>query len=143
MADPAEVEKPDEEFCVCCFASSSDGSWGCTVSGGHCMNCGAAGSSVLMQRWAIESIRKQASWVGKRYYSNEEDVQAAAEIKLLRGLAGDPPGRTAKPSLTSSGFWDVKQKTEKGWISVMVEATTEQEALDMGRSKLPYVVVTS
>lgn len=60
-------------FCPRCFASSDNASWGEPIMEGHCFNCGAGGCTVKLPRWAIEMIRKSASWVGKRYYPHEED----------------------------------------------------------------------
>ncbi len=55
-------------FCPLCFASEESSSWGADVMDGHCFNCGASGGTVHLPAWAISEIRKNASWVGKRYY---------------------------------------------------------------------------
>lgn len=67
-----------KSFCPCCFASSTEGSWNHAVVAGYCTNCGN-GSTVELPEWAIAEIRRNASWVGKRYYPNEEDKKAAAK----------------------------------------------------------------
>jgi len=133
-------ENPDEllEFCVCCFASSENGSWNHTIEGGHCYNCGAGGPETRMPRWAIDSIRKSASWVGKRYYPGEEDRAIQEEIKTLRAMVTTFPGRSVE--MCDPGQWKVTQKTGKGrttWI--LINALTEQEAFDKARTLLPYV----
>ena len=62
-------------FCVVCFASNEDGSWGCTTvpEANFCGNCSSNDCLVAIPFWAVESIRQQASWVGKRYYPCDED----------------------------------------------------------------------
>lgn len=83
----AEVEAneraiPDdwELFCCRCFASESSGSWDHVVVGSFCANCCGNGTAFPLPKMAIESIRNQASWVGKRYYPHKED----AEVEALR-----------------------------------------------------------
>lgn len=83
----AEVEAnkraiPDdwELFCCQCFASESSGSWDHVVVGSFCANCCGNGTAFPLPKAAIESIRNQASWVGKRYYPHKED----AEVDALR-----------------------------------------------------------
>lgn len=73
-------------FCAGCFASSEDGSWDLTCDNQYCYNCGTVGT-VQLPRWAVDSIREQASWVGKRYYPADEDKEAAEELAALRALA--------------------------------------------------------
>lgn len=72
----AEDRNKVEKFCPCCFASETSGSWDHVVIGGYCTNCGN-GSTVDLPVWAIEEIRRNASWVGKRYYPCDEDKKAA------------------------------------------------------------------
>ena len=81
------------DFCPRCFASDMSGSWDQTVVGNHCYNCGAS-PSVRLPDWAVDCIREQASWVGKRYYPNDEDKEMAAELKELRSRMTEFPGRT-------------------------------------------------
>ncbi len=134
-------------FCVCCFATEEDGSWGCTVVGSvHCLNCGAGNSSFPLPRWATEEIRRNASWVGKRFYPSDEDVQRAEERRQLLKLVQTFPGRIAeemlseKPRNPENRVWKVKQDTGQGrWSMVFVEAPAEAEALELARYLLPYV----
>lgn len=135
-------------FCVFCFGASSNelgASWGGDVGNNYCMNCGANGPNLLLPEWTIKSIRKQASWVGKRYYPNEEDTQTAEELKLLRALVPHDSGRIAEyveadPEIPDhKGYWSVKQDMGGGkatWITV--DAESEEEALAMAKIRLPY-----
>jgi hypothetical protein len=75
-------------FCPGCFATSEDGSANHVCDENYCYNCGSGGT-VTIPRWAVESIRAQASWVGKRYYPNAEDHIINAELKLLRSRMPD------------------------------------------------------
>jgi hypothetical protein len=148
----AEVEKhagsPTNDvllFCPCCFASSEGGSWGEVVIEGHCFNCGAGGSGIEMKRWAVDSIRQQASWVGKRYYPHDEDKQRHEELKVLRALIPSFPGRTArlsedgKASEPGKLVWWVEQVTgAQTTTSVSIEAATAEEAIEASRFLLPY-----
>ncbi len=131
-------------FCVMCFADSVDGSWGHTVvettSGSHCLNCGASGSGVAMPRWAVESVRKNASWVGCRYYPNQDDRERGAELVHLRALVPHFPGRTAAPIPDHPDRWAVTQRlADSKTVSVAVTASSEDEALAAARTQLPYV----
>ena len=87
----AEVEAnertiPDgwELFCCQCFASESSGSWDHVVVGSFCTNCCGNGTAFPLPKVAIESIRNQASWVGKRYYPHKEDTDLRAEVEALK-----------------------------------------------------------
>lgn len=127
------------EFCPRCFASSEDGSWGCTVQGNYCENCSASGS-VTIPVWAIKSIREQASWVGKRFYPDREDEEASTELRALRCLAPECKGRTARPIEDDLDRWWVTQEQGGGRsTSISVEASCESDALDKARPRLPYV----
>jgi len=127
-------------FCVLCFGSADNSSWGEQVTDQHCMNCGAGGSAISIPRWAIDSIRKNASWVGKRYYPNEEDIEDRLEAKRLRKLVTNFPGRTAQAPDDQYTGWVVRQKMPNGRTLSMgfPSASSEEEALDMARTKLPY-----
>jgi len=70
-------------FCTMCFASERNGSWGCTTMNNYCLNCGAGGTTVEIPEWAIENIRKNASWVGKRYYPCDEDRNPNYDNSLI------------------------------------------------------------
>lgn len=129
-------------FCPCCFASSDGGSGGCNVMDGHCLNCGAGSSEAIkLPRWAIEEIRKNASWVGKRYYPSEEDKTHDNELKQLRSLLPNKlPGRTA----TKSGYgWHVVQLLHNGNVSTYVQADTEEEALEKAKTLLPFAAMNN
>jgi len=127
-------------FCVRCFASSDNSSWGESLIDGHCFNCGAGGATVNLPRWAVESIRQQASWVGKRYYPNQEDYDRSEEINRLRSKMTSFPGREAQLSAADDGSWMVRQKTPgRSWISIFIEdANSAEDALEKTKTKLPY-----
>lgn len=122
-------------FCVRCFASENDGSWGSVVVKDHCFNCGCGGSAIDIDEWSIKSIRESASWVGKRYYPSEEDYETNAELLLARKNLPIPPDRWAKE--IEKGLWDVGQPRANGTISVFVHADSEKEAMDKARLQLP------
>lgn len=143
----AKLRKEAEKsvlFCARCFASSENGSWGEHVvsdgKGTHCFNCGAGNCTVMIPRWAVKSIREQASWVGKRYYTNDEDVVIADELRALRKLVTKFPGRTVERHKT--GWW-VKQEMPDGtqqMISVPTKlARTAAAALERAREILHYI----
>ena len=126
-------------FCPCCFADEDSGSWQHVVVSGHCTNCGN-GSTVELPRWAVDSIREQASWVGKRYYPHVEDREAAAERAALLALVTSFPGRTAKES-DDPGRWNVTQQRADGRsVMTMVNAGSSDEA--MRKCGLRYVPAT-
>jgi hypothetical protein len=130
-------------FCCLCFASEDGGSWGEGLIEGHCFNCGAGGSTFSLPRYAIQSIREQASWVGKRYYPSLEDLEASEERKRLLACVDTFHGRTVEPAETLNekrewvpdpGRWTVKQKTPSGGgAQTTVQAETEEEAWEKAR----------
>lgn len=149
QVEAAQEAKPREEllnFCPRCFASDDGGSWGAgTVDlqggGSHCLNCGAGCSpSLQLPRWAIESIRSQASWVGRRYYPGEEDRDNHTELKALRALPKTFPGRTAEKIEKEPYTYWVKQQLGKN-KSVMstFKASSPEDAIEASRFSLPYV----
>lgn len=129
-------------FCPCCFSSEDGGSWGGQAFESGCANCGN-GSTINIPRWSVESIREQASWVGKRYYPNQEDKEACEERRRLIDLVKDFPGRTAEG--TDYLEWNVTQKLLKfpyTSASVMVSVTgaeTAADAIEKTKYDLPYV----
>jgi hypothetical protein len=126
-------------FCPRCFASGDDSSWGDPVVDGHCFNCGAGGSSISIPRWAVESIREQASWVGKRYYPHEEDRERAEETALLRAIAPDDPRRKVTVDPDNPRRYRVEQPTKRGWTSTGVTASSLEEAREKAKLVLPYM----
>ena len=142
MDHTPEQLKENILFCPCCFASNDDSSWGGDLTEAYCMNC-CHGQGLSMPRWAVVSIREQASWVGKRYYPHEEDYQAQEELQDLRAIPKTYPGRTAKLWGAAPRFWSVEQKKPDGSIiSIMVspdKAKTKQAALKEAQTRLPYV----
>jgi hypothetical protein len=102
------------------------------------MNCGANGCTVPLPRWTVESIREQASWVGKRYYPHEEDIETNKEIQLLRALAPDDPERTVTQCEDDPRRWETRQPTEKGWTSTWVTADSEAEAREKAKLVMEY-----
>jgi hypothetical protein len=146
MANPQPLEALIW-FCPRCFGSSDSSSWGGETCESGCMNCGS-GPTLSIPRWAVESIRTQASFVGRRYYPHEEDFQAQEELQDLRLIPKTYPGRTAKlcafhDDRWSSSYWSVEQKKPDGSIiSIMVghkQFPTKQAALKEARTRLPYV----
>ncbi|HMJ52953.1 MAG TPA: hypothetical protein VK540_12780 [Polyangiaceae bacterium] len=102
------------------------------------MNCGN-GSTVAVPAWAVESIREQASWVGKRYYPNAEDHEACEERLALLALVKEFPGRSVEPT-DESGRWVVKQLQPNGlYTMTSVDAATVDEAFGKAIAILPYV----
>lgn len=128
-------------FCPCCFASSEGGSWtkGQAVFEGLCINCGASGPALTIPRWAVESIHRQASWVGKRYYPNDEDKETWDEVQALRATIKEFPGRSVRRTEDGKDWW-VSQRLKKGQsISIVVKAKTWEDAFEKARLQLPYV----
>src|ERR1051325_2191222 len=107
-------------FCVQCFASEIDGSWDHVVlqtddDYNICGNCGGCGTAYPLPRAAIESIRKQASWVGKRYYPHAEDAEADLGRMELLKLVDVFPGRTvASVGGSDPDYWNVTQQLPNG-----------------------------
>jgi len=126
-------------FCTRCFASDSDGSWGETVQGDHCFNCGAGGA-LSLPRWAVEEIRRNASWVGRHYYPNDEDRARQEEILRLRKQVTHFPGRSAAPPRLPDRSWVVLQSVPAGTVSILcpTEISSAEEALEFARTRLPY-----
>ena len=127
------------DFCPLCFATNEDGSWGCTVTTAGCSNCGANGGIVRLPRWAVTSIRANASWVGKRYYPNDEDIQAESERRELLAQVAEFPGRTAKPGSEPNSWWVTQRLANGTEQSVIVVARSATTALEAARYSLTYV----
>lgn len=140
-----------ELFCCQCFASESDGSWNHAVVGepGNtlCTNCGGINTSVPLPRRHIESIRVQASWVGKRYYPQKEDHEIQQERAMLLATIKEFPGRTAirvpegADSCADGDRWTVIQKMPDGEVRTSVIANSAEEA--MRKCGLRYVSAES
>lgn len=86
--DGGAENKDMELFCCQCFASEASGSWDHVVVGSFCTNCCGNGTTFPLPKAAIESIRQQASWVGKRYYPHAEDL-AKAPRPARSGVVSD------------------------------------------------------
>lgn len=134
----AKTRDEIRQFCVRCFADDRGGSWGDGVhaiaeGGSFCANCCGIGSAFPLPQWAVDSIREQASWIGKRYYPHDEDVEKAAEVRYLRSIA--PPPESTAVHLESGG-WNVTQ----GRVSTIIDAPSEARAKEIGREILPYPV---
>lgn len=130
-------------FCVCCFGSEEDASWGGDVFRDYCTNCGSGGSSVSLTRAAIESIRRQASWVGKRFYPHKEDKEREEELQDLREHASESAGREVEwvpPRDDLPGHYWVKQDTGEGssTCKVVYKAASFPDALEQARAALPW-----
>lgn len=140
--DDKEHRMEEILFCCCCFASEDNSSWGETLIDGHCFNCGAGSSTKRLPHYFVESIREQASWVGKRYYPSKEDFENAEERKRLLTAIDIFPGRTVEPAMErdrdgnevrQENQWRVEQKTPRGCSSTSVTANTEAEAWERAR----------
>lgn len=129
-------------FCPFCFASEENGSWGHTVENQLCTNCGS-NATVNLPRWAVASIRSSASWVGKRFYPNEEDYERQTERNALLSLVQTFPGRSVSKisdhSVDGLHFYEVNQLHPAGGsTSVMVTAKNEIEAFQKSTSLLYF-----
>jgi hypothetical protein len=141
----AEAQKKREEiidFCPSCFGSTDNSSWGSEVFPDYCTNCGH-GPPIKLPRWAVEAIRQNASWVGKRYYPHEEDKERHRELLSLRMKMTSFPGRTAERGADKKG-WAVTQVTDEecshGSTTVYYhDVATKKEALEKAKMHLPYV----
>jgi hypothetical protein len=127
-------------FCTRCFASEDNSSWGGEVIPSRCFNCGAGGFVIEIPKWAIDSIRKNASWVGKRYYPSQEDFETAQELKKLRASVSSFNGRSAKQTSYDPSQWIVSQILSGDTsTSIVVSASSEKEALEKAKTLLPYI----
>jgi hypothetical protein len=101
------------------------------------------GGIVQLPLPAVEEIRRNASWVGKRYYPCDEDVANREELAKLRGKMTEYPGRSVELR-EGAGYVEtiymVTQKLPKGRsVSVFVNADTPEQAHEKTRTSLPYV----
>lgn len=147
----AEDRKRILLFCCSCFAADHDGgSFGAGVSADYCFNCGA-GPCFPLPLWAIEEVRRNASFVGRLYYPSEQDREREAELKALRETIKEHPGRTVHrwvdDRFDGAAYWVIEQQTSaRSRTSIMVaveKAPTEADALEWARSRLPYVPPTT
>lgn len=137
-SQPPEVapHKQMLTFCPRCFASSEDGSWGDVAIGDGCMNCGSGGT-VVIPRWAVDSIREQASWVGKRYYPHAEDKEQVRELRYLRSIA---PRIGFKVEAHRDEHDGVETySVSRGGLSIF-SFRSREEAEREGPLRLPYAV---
>jgi len=149
MTEATKLEEEIRHFCCLCFADDKGGSWGegTHPTAGWCANCGAGGSLIAIQAWAVASIRKNGSWVCKRYYPAEEDKETLAELKALRALVTEFPGRSVQrmpppedePARNASQFMVIQQLGGGRSTSMWFDAATSEEALEKARPHLPYV----
>lgn len=123
-------------FCPWCFASQDNASWHGELIEGACMNCGVSNGTVKIPRFAVEEIRKQASWVGKRYYPHEEDKELHKERMELMKLVKEFPGRTIEPA--GRRRWEIAQKGPNGSTSVTIDGKTKGEAWERAKESLTY-----
>ena len=138
MADQSKPSEQQIQFCERCFATMD---WGVP----HCFNCGAGGAGVIMLQRQAESIRTSASWVGKRYYADKEDLDLNAELKALRRAIGTYPGRSAelrRDDERGKAYWSISQsRPGGGTICTSIEAdkaATAEEAIEKTRDWLPW-----
>lgn len=133
------MDQTEISFCPQCFACERSGSCDHVVVGGHCTNCGNT-ATVMLPAWAVDSVRKNASWVGKRFYPCQEDLDRAEELSDLYAIVEEFPGRTATRCVDSTNHYTVTQMLPGGngrrVINTSIGASP-QEA--MRRSGLRYV----
>lgn len=126
------------QFCISCLCPDHNN------DSYSCLNCGSCGSLIKLRRWQIDEICRNASWVGKRRYPTDEDIELAAEIKELRQLAAhflgnQLPGRKAIPPSEGMDSWMVSQDHNNKLRCVFVNATDENDALKKAVPLLPFV----
>lgn len=142
-AEAAAQKKRDELilFCSRCFASEDGGSWtrGQAIVSGLCSNCGAGGPDLRIPRWAVDGIRESASWVGKRYYPNDEDIETSAEVRNLRATIKVFPGRTVEQTADGQAFMVTQELPGGRSVSMFTGAATAEKALEDLRLDLPYI----
>lgn len=136
-----EIDRRVMDFCPFCFADNDGGSWNHDTVEGFCSNCGVSGATIKIPKWAVDRIRKSASWVGQRYYPTDEDFEEQEERSALLKLVKDFPGRTVRHLQPyEDGRFEVTQERPGGRMtSVTVEADSEADALEKARELLPYV----
>ena len=142
--DQVKIDVNDSivDFCPSCFATSESGSWNHVVVDHYCNNCGSS-SIIRVPLFAAVEIRRNASWVGKRYYPADEDRELARELALLRGKMTAYHGRSAQ--LHEGVGWIerifiVTQKLPGNRsVSVFIDAESESQAIEKTRTSLPYV----
>lgn len=123
-------------FCPGCFASTEDGSWGHVVIGDHCTNCGANGT-VQLPRWAVDSIRRQASWVGSRFYPSQEDRDLHRELRYLRSVA--PELHIEVSESDTPGIWNARH----GDRTQTFGAVSREHAVEQAQKSMRHPVPVS
>lgn len=130
-------------FCCKCFADERGGSWGEGTVQGHCYNCGSGGTTAWLPIWAVDMIRENASWVGRRYYPNDEDRANAEERRDLLDTIKEFPGRTVETQDGPLGPVTIVQQAlpnrTKTLITFRPEEASEKEAWEQARYALRYV----
>lgn len=145
--DVSDDRRSIVSFCPMCFASDDGGSWGVGTIGDHCLNCGAGGA-IHVPRWAVDEIRRSASWVGRRYYPQDEDREIDDERRALLATVTRFPGRHAEPARRyvdgewehDPERWQVCQLLRNGSeMSTIIQAESAEAALEASRFFLRYV----
>jgi hypothetical protein len=127
-------DHPVVSFCPACFADEKSGSWDHVVVGQYCTNCGN-GSTIIIPEWAVAEIRRNASWVGKRFYPADEDRERLEERADLLSVVPEFPGRDAKQG---EERWSVWQLLPNG-SSVITSVKADSKEAAMRASGLRYV----
>lgn len=133
-------------FCAQCFADDLGGDSGMSAEPGFCMNCGG-GDVIKTPRWAIDSIRRNASFVGKRSYPHQEDRERHNERLDLLALVKEFPGRTGERDINYNGdviYRVTQQLPQKGsntQVCIMHghDSCTLTDAIREASKYLPYV----
>lgn len=144
MTAEASIHRP-VSFCPSCFADEDGGSWDHQAGPHYCLNCGS-GSTVTLPKWAVDEIRRNAAWVGARYYPDDETRARRRELHALRKAIGRWPGRTASPIEDAPGMWRLRQEGSPGAGFTSIETMapregdeTPVEAIKRTADLLPWV----
>lgn len=130
-------------FCPQCFATSEDGSWGQTseyidYKNNYCSNCGLNGAIIQISKWAASEIRKSASWVGKRYYPDQEDKDIKRELFLLRSMTKDFPGRKVEGPDMDNFYTIIQEQSSGRKLFISGKFQSKDEAFEWAKTRLPY-----
>jgi hypothetical protein len=148
-ATQADIDR-QVTFCPSCFADEDGGSWDHQAMAGYCLNCGSA-STITLAKWAVNEIRRNAAWVGSRYYPDDETKARHRELLALRKAIGRWPGRTVTAMEDDPGGWRLRQAGESKddgfvWIETTVAREgdeTPEQAIARTADRLPWVEAKS
>lgn len=122
------------DFCPRCFADTRGGSWGHTANDWGCTNCGSP-STVAVPAWVVDSVRENASWVGKRYYPCQEDKDDQRELEYLRSLQKREDLQVEQHEYEGEVFYMVSNG-----VQTLGSFRDAEAALALGRGQLRIIV---